>query len=167
MRPRLIVLLTVALLLTACLQNPLAVSGMSAEVGARGPEFTLEQLGGNAISLSALQGQVVLINYWATWCGPCRLEMPIIQARYNDGGFAVLAVNFDESAERVQRFVDELGLDFPVLLDPGGRVQELYRVRGYPTSYFLDSEGIIRFIHIGEMSATDLDRYLTQLEINS
>jgi thiol-disulfide isomerase/thioredoxin len=124
------------------------------------PDFTLRDLQGKETSLRDLRGQVVLLNFWATWCGPCREEMPIIQERYNDGGFALLAINFDESKEIVQWFIDELGIDIPVLLDPGGRVQELYRLRGYPTSFFLDPDGVIRFIHIGEMTASDLDNYL-------
>jgi thiol-disulfide isomerase/thioredoxin len=117
------------------------------------------------MSLVDLRGQVVLINFWATWCGPCKLEMPAIQARYNDGGFAVLAVDFDEPADRVQAFVNDLDLSFSILLDPGGVVQELYRVRGYPTTFFVDADGIIRVLHIGEMSEEILDQYLAQMGV--
>jgi peroxiredoxin len=91
--------------------------------------------------------------------------MPAIQQRYNDGGFAVLAVDFNEDATRVQAFADELALDLPILLDPGGRIQELYRVRGYPTSFFVDEGGVIRFFHIGEMTQEILDDYLTQMGV--
>lgn len=133
---------------------------------AAAPEFTLQSLQGDQVSLSELRGQVVLINFWATWCGPCRLELPAVQARYNQGGFAVLAVDFNESAEQVQTFADELGLDLPILLDPGGKVQELYRVRGYPTTFIVDREGIIRVLHLGEMSAEILGGYLTELGVS-
>lgn len=129
------------------------------------PEIALLSLHGDQLSLNALRGQVVLINFWATWCGPCKLEMPAIQARYNDGGFAVLAVDFNESANQVQTFVDDLDLSFPILLDPGGAVQELYRVRGYPTTFFVDAGGVIQILHIGEMSADTLDNYLVQMGV--
>ncbi len=150
-------------LMAACLRLPGFLLVPAPEVGAVAPDFTLANLNGASVGLSELRGQVVLINFWATWCVPCRVEMPAIQARYNDGDFAVLAVNFDESAEKVRAFADELGLDFPILLDPGGKIQELYRVRGYPSSYFVDTNGVIQFIHIGEMSNADLDNYLSQL----
>ncbi len=153
----------ILLLLSGCLSLPTLATNPSPEVGARAPDFTLMDLAGTNISLVDLRGLPIMLNFWATWCGPCREEMPIIQQRYNDGGFAVLAIDFDESKETVQAFMQELGIDLPILLDPGGKVQELYRVRGYPTSFFLDSEGIIRFIHIGQMNESDLNDYLDQL----
>ena len=89
--------------------------------------------------------------------------MPAIQARFENTDLAVLAVNFDESPERVQAFVDELGLTFPTLLDPGGDIQLLYQVRGYPTTYLVDEEGTIQIVHIGFMNEDQLDGYLTEL----
>lgn len=158
----LISLLTIALL-AAC--SPALLAEPAPEVGAPAPDFALQTLQGDRVSLNALRGQVVLVNFWATWCGPCRLEMPAIQARYNDGGFAVLAVDFNEPAPKVQTFVAELGLSFPILLDPGGAVQELYRVRAYPTSFFVDAAGVIQIMHIGEMRADTLDAYLIQMGV--
>lgn len=158
-------LLVLALFATLSACSPAFLSEPAPEVGAQAPDFTLQNLVGEEVSLRDLRGQVVLINFWATWCGPCRLEMPTIQARYNDGGFAVLAVDFDESAEQVQAFMNELGLSLPALLDDGGRVQELYRVRGYPTSFFVDEQGIIRIFHIGEMNADILEDYLAQMGV--
>jgi peroxiredoxin len=149
--------------LAAC--SPAFLSAPAPEVGAVAPEISLQSLQGELMSLVDLRGQVVLINFWATWCGPCKLEMPAIQARYNDGGFAVLAVDFNEPADRVQAFVDDLDLSFPILLDPGGLVQEQYRVRGYPTTFFVDADGIIRVLHIGEMSEEILDQYLAQMGV--
>lgn len=151
------------ILLSACASPPVLTS-TSPEVGALAPEFTLKDLHGNDVSLSDFRGQIVLLNFWATWCGPCREEMPTIQERYNGGGFAILAINFGESQEKVQEYLDELGIDLPVLLDPGGSIQELYRVRGYPSSFFVDPDGVIRFIHIGELKQDDLDYYLSQLK---
>jgi cytochrome c biogenesis protein CcmG/thiol:disulfide interchange protein DsbE len=163
MKQSLAIFIITAVLCSAC--SIALPSGPSPEVGSAAPEFVLENLLGEQTSLSDFRGQVVLINFWATWCLPCRLEMPTIQQRYNDGGFAVLAVDFNEDAERVQAFVDELEIDLPILLDPGGRVQELYRVRGYPTSFFVDEVGVIRFFHIGEMTQEILDDYLTQMGV--
>lgn len=163
---RRLILITAAFVIfgTSC-STPSFLNAPVPEVGAPAPDFTLQTPQGESVSLSDLRGQVVLINFWATWCAPCRVEMPAIQARYNRGGFTVLAIDFDESADLVQAFVDELGLTFTVLLDPGGDVQNLYRVRGYPTSFFVDADGIIRVFHIGDMSESELDAYLVQLGV--
>jgi cytochrome c biogenesis protein CcmG/thiol:disulfide interchange protein DsbE len=147
----------------ACSALPGFLDSPAPEVGAAAPDFTLKDLSGASISLGDLRDDIVVLNFWATWCGPCRLEMPMIQESYNDGEFAVLAINFDESIDKVQGFVNEMGLSFPILLDPGGKIQELYRVRGYPSTYFVDADGVIQFIHIGEMSKANLDRYLVQI----
>jgi len=139
----------------------------SPAIGSPAPDFELINLAGDRIRLSGLRGTVVLINFWATWCGPCRLEMPAIQERYQRyrPELAVLAVDFDEPADEVQKFVDELGLTFEVLLDPGAKVQDLYRVRGYPTTYLVDAEGIVQVYHIGLMTGEQLDRYLAQVGV--
>jgi len=136
-------------------------------VDAPAPNFELSLLSGETVQLDDFQGQVVLLNFWATWCGPCRLEMPAFQERsetYSDE-LSVVAVNFDEPQADVQDFVDELGLTFEILLDPGAEIQRLYQVRGYPTSYFIDTEGIVRILHIGVMTDSQLDDYLADLGI--
>jgi len=133
------------------------------------PTFELESLSGDQIRFEDYGEQVVLLNFWATWCGPCRLEMPAFQDRfkqYNDE-LQVVAVNFDEPKHEVQNFVDELGLTFDILLDPGGEIQRLYQVRGYPTSYFIDADGVVRIIHIGLMTEGQLDDYLSELGIEA
>jgi thiol-disulfide isomerase/thioredoxin len=136
-------------------------------VGNPASSFTLNDLEGNLIHLDEFKGKPVLINFWATWCGPCRFEMPAIQSRYNEYGdeLVVIAINFDETERVVQQFVDELGLSFIVLLDPGGTVQRDYRVRAYPTTYFLDEESVVKFQHIGYMSEVQLDQYLAQIGV--
>lgn len=136
-------------------------------VGSPAPDFELNDLEGETWRLSDLRGKVTLINFWATWCAPCRLEMPTIQERADQDPtqLAVLAVNFDESPEQVQSFVDELGLRFAVLLDPGAKVQDLYQVRGYPTSFIVDKAGVVRFQHIGILSKEQLDEYLQDLGV--
>lgn len=160
MKARTAALLACGLLLSACS----ALQGPQPVVGAQAPDFTLPGLDGEPVRLSELRGQRVLLNFWATWCGPCRQEMPAIQARYNHGDFAVLAVDFGETQAQVQGFIDEIGVDLPIVLDADGSVQELYRVRGYPTTFFIDAQGVIRFFHIGEMSTEDIDSYLKQME---
>ncbi len=135
-------------------------------VGAPAPDFTLQDLQGNEVTLSNLQGQVVLVNFWATWCGPCRLEMPAIQRQYDDlkdQGFTVLAVNTGDTAADAGLFSSDLGLSFPVLLDPGDEVNNLYRVRGYPTTYIIDRDGMIDRTHVGYMSDGQLEDYLSKL----
>jgi peroxiredoxin len=110
-------------------------------------DFTLPNLQGQTVRLSDLRGQVILLNFWATWCSPCRLEMPSMQALYQDyrdRGFAILAVSSDgQGAEVVAPFVEAYGLTFPVLLDPQNVVGMRLRVQGIPTSYLLDKQGRI------------------------
>lgn len=138
--------------------------------GALAPDFTLFNLEGEQISLSELRGHPVMINLWATWCAPCRIEMPHIQdrfERYADEGFLVLAVDFDEPAGQVEAFRDELGLTFDLLLDPGAEVQELYRNRSYPSTFFVDGNGVIQVQHIGVMTEGQLDQNLAAIGLES
>jgi peroxiredoxin len=110
-----------------------------------------------------------LVNFWATWCGPCRLEMPALQGKYDglhDQGFTVLAINLDEPLEDAALFAEELALTFPVLLDPGAKVFDLYRVRGYPTTYIINRDGLIDRQHVGIMSEAQLDEYLSALDLS-
>jgi peroxiredoxin len=140
--------------------------GPAPVVGAPAPEFTLKTVDGQSVSLADYRGQVVLLNFWATWCGPCKLEMPAFdraQQTVGPQGFQVLAVNFDEPQSDVQAFQEELELTFPLLLDPGAVVQRLYRVLGYPTSYWIDSQGQVAAVHVGVMTERQLDNYLVEL----
>ena len=136
-------------------------------IGSAAPDFKLTTYLGDDVKLSGYIGSPVMINFWATWCHPCRIEMPHIQTRYERYGtdLVVLAVNFDEQADLVQTFANEFNLTFDVLLDPGGRIQSLYQVRGYPTTYFIDLDGIIRVIHIGLMTESQMDDYLEQVGV--
>ena len=116
------------------------------------PDFTTETLDGRTMVLSELRGQVVLINFWATWCLPCRAEMPAIQQvyeDYRDRGVEVLAVNLSEQDGTVSAFVEELGLTFPVLMDLDDDIGSLYRVRSIPTTFFVDRSGVIREVIVG------------------
>ena len=108
------------------------------------PEFNLENLAGDSITLSSYRGKIVLLNFWATWCPPCRAEMPSMQALYDtlDGEeFEIVAVDLNESRQTVQSFVEENEYTFPVLLDSTGAVGATYGARSIPTSFLIDSDG--------------------------
>jgi peroxiredoxin len=118
------------------------------------PDFTLELLGGGDVTLSELRGKGVVINLWASWCPPCRAEMPAIQRVYEktrERGLEVLAVNttFQDSEPAAADFIQELGLTFPVPLDRSGTVSRQYQLRALPSTFFVDREGIIRKVIIG------------------
>lgn len=141
---------------------------MSPVLGEVAPDFRLLKLDDKPLSLNEKRGKIVVLNFWATWCGPCKVEMPFFESMQNRFApdLEIWGVNFDEPRETVQQFVEELDLSFPILLDPGGEVQDLYRVRGYPTTYIVDREGKIRFHHIGLMTEEQLRGYLDQLGVN-
>lgn len=127
---------------------------VQAEVGHVAPDFTLKTLDGNTVRLSDLRGQkVVLINFWATWCPPCRLEMPTMQqiyAEYKTRGFEILAVNIESDARKeIGDFAKELRLTFPIVLDPDMKVTRRFRIIGLPVSVLIDRQGIIRAKEIG------------------
>jgi peroxiredoxin len=118
------------------------------------PDFSLQTLDGKTVSLAALRGQPVLLNLWASWCGPCRAEMPAMQRvyeEYQDQGFVILAVNAtnQDRVNSVGAFVAEHGLTFPVLLDTDATVSQAYQLRSLPTTFFIDQGGIIQEVVIG------------------
>lgn len=138
----------------------------SASIGTQAPNFELQDINGDSFSLTAMQGRVVVLNFWATWCAPCKVEMPLLEEIHQDNSqVQVVAVNFDEKKQDVAAFVNELQLSFPILLDPGGLIQELYRVRGYPTTFILDESGVITFHHIGLLTEDQISSYLSQMGV--
>ena len=115
----------------------------SADAARQRVDFTLSDLQGNSWHLRDLKGKVVLVNFWATWCPPCRKEMPDLQAlydKYQDQGFVVLSISDEESA-KVQPFISERKITYPVLLDPGRKVNDLFQVEGIPKSFVYDRQG--------------------------
>ena len=116
------------------------------------PEFSLPDLAGKTVHLKALRGKLVLLNFWATWCGPCREEMPGMERlfrAYQDKGFAVVAVNLHESVKTVRPFVQELKLSFPTVLDVEGSVSREYGVRALPVTFLVGRDGNIVWRAIG------------------
>jgi cytochrome c biogenesis protein CcmG/thiol:disulfide interchange protein DsbE len=133
------------------------------------PAFELEMLEGGYSSLSDYRGQVVILNLWASWCPPCRAEMPAIQSvyeQYRDRGLTVIAINmtYQDGAAAAASFIGEHGLTFPVLLDRTGLVGNLYRMRALPTTFFIDREGVIREVVVGgPMSELTLQSKIVKL----
>ena len=117
------------------------------QVGHPAPDFTFPDLSGNKISLSDSRGKLVLLNIWATWCPPCRDEMPSMEKLYNrfkGENFEILAVSIDSTGQKaVAPFMRELNLTFPALLDPKGKIKDLYGITGVPESFIIDKEGIL------------------------
>jgi len=130
------------------------------------PDFTLSNLDGTKVTLSDLKGQAVLINVWATWCPPCRVEMPTIQAayeQYHDQGFTVVAVNLQEDPSAVATFMREQQLTFPALLDSDGQVSRSYQAVSLPSSFFVDRRGVIRAVYHGPMPRSIITGTVEQL----
>jgi thiol-disulfide isomerase/thioredoxin len=132
------------------------------EVGSLAPNFELVALSGAAVRLTNALDKPVFINFWATWCAPCVLEMPNLQKYYETYGdeFEILAINAGESEWDVGKFVDDIGITFPVLLDPQSKITIEYKVQGFPTTYILSSDGIIQAVHIGMLSENKIEEYL-------
>jgi len=121
-------------------------------VGSVAPDFTLKSLSGENIRLAEQRGKTVIITFWASWCSPCRIELPHFQELQKDLGkdkVSILAVSADSRFEDVSTFSKELSLTVPMLFDPGLDVNQLYRVRAMPTTFIVDSSGVIRNIHMG------------------
>ena len=145
----------------------------AAQTGFRAPDFTLKSLDGQTIQLSDLRGKVVLVNIWASWCPPCKAEMPAIDhvyQAYKDKGFTVLGVDstVQDTTANVKSFVTENKLGFPILLDENGLATRLYNIQSLPTSFFVGPDGIIRDVIIGgPMSEaflmSQVEKYLSEV----
>ena len=153
-------------LVTACATLVMPVAAVSLQVpGSAAPDFTLATLAGDTATLSHFKGRPVLLNFWASWCVPCRAEMlDIISADSAHAAqhLVVLGVNLtdQERMSDVRQFVRELQMPFPVLLDRKGKVRKSYRLRGVPTSVFIDTLGVVRFVNQGPISREALQHDL-------
>ncbi len=138
----------------------LAVSVSAKEVSGPAPDFTLKSRSGENIKLSELRGEVVMINFWASWCGPCRQEMPLLDAlyqRYQPMGFTILGVNVDENVDDAQRLLKEIPVSFPVLFDSDNKVADLYELVAMPSTVLVDRDGNMRFVHLGYLPGYEHD----------
>lgn len=116
------------------------------------PDFTLKSREGKNIKLSELRGQVVMLNFWASWCGPCRQEMPALEKlyqRYSPVGFTILGVNTETDSEEALDWLKDMEISFPILLDTMNQASELYSVMAMPTTILIDRDGNMRYMHKG------------------
>lgn len=130
------------------------------------PQLELTDLDGNTASLDQYRGQVVLVNNWATWCPPCKAEMPALQSYYSlhaDQGLVVVAIESGEGPEDVAAFVDQYGLTFPVWLDPQGAALEAFQNWNLPSTYIIDRSGTVVYSWTGEVNLETLETYVTPL----
>jgi len=147
-------------------QRPSAPAEAAIAVDAPAPDFTLAS-GDGTVRLSDLRGRIVIVNFWATWCGPCRLEMPELQrvheAHAAAGDLVVLAVNYTaaDSRSAAEAYIEEFGFTFPVAFDTDGAVAERYEVIGLPASFFIDREGVLRARTYGPLDTERLAQGIT------
>ncbi len=116
------------------------------------PNFTLPSMSGANLRLSEYRGEVVLVNFWASWCGPCRQEMPLLDKmyqRYKKAGFTLLGVNVEKDSSKGQRIAEQLKLSFPILFDSKQQVVDSYKVASMPSTVLVDRDGNIRYVHLG------------------
>lgn len=130
------------------------------------PEFSLDDLAGNSHTISDLAGKPAVINFWASWCGPCEQEMPLLQS-YADAYPEVyfIGINSGEDASLVEPFIDRYDITFSVWLDLDEKVTDQLRIIGLPTTYFIDSDGVIQDAHLGQLTPALLNQYLLRLGI--
>ncbi len=154
-------------LLTGLTLAVLATSSLAASdlAGLPAPDFALKSSTGENLRLSEYRGDVVMINFWATWCGPCRQEMPLLDqlyTRYERVGFSLLGVNIDDDSARAMDMIKELGVSFPVLFDARKEVSQLYNVDAMPVTILVDREGTVRHVHKGYKPGYE-EMYLNQI----
>lgn len=160
--PKLAMLLALLLVLTT-----LTTEAHANTVSSEAPDFTLPSRDGDNRRLVEERGNIVLVNFWASWCGPCREELPemeALQQKYEDMGFTVLAVNIDDKPEKADVLLDDIAVTFPVLFDSQGEVSELYDVSAMPTTVIVDRNGIARLTHKG-YTAGDEKKYEKAIKI--
>jgi peroxiredoxin len=133
---------------------------VKAEVGALAPDFLLESVDGGEARLSDFRGRPVVLNFWATWCRPCRQEMPLLvdaAAEHGSAGLVVIALNLQEGKALIEPFAEDYGIDFPLLVDRDGEVGDGYRLLGLPTTLFIDADGVIQSIYAGPLEDQEDD----------
>ena len=136
------------------------------QVGEPAPQFALRDPDGNVHRLDDFRGQVVWVNFWATWCGPCRRELPAMQRlanEFQDQGLVILAVNFRESSGTALDFWEELDLALPMLLDSDGAVAGQYRLIGFPDHFFIDRDGVMQSLEMGDLTEDEMRERLAEM----
>ena len=134
------------------------------QAGEPAPDFSLVLDDGRFLHLSDLRGEPVVINFWATWCGPCRQEMPELVKAAREGGVTVLAVDVQEARPPVEQFAAEFAMELPVVMDTQGKLRQLYRVPGLPTTYFVDRDGAVASLVVGPLTPDLLAERLAEIQ---
>lgn len=134
------------------------------QTGVKAPDFELKTLTGETVKLSQFEGKKVMLNFWATWCPPCKEEMPEMEQFYREKkeDIVILAVNIDPQFD-VQQFAKEMGVTFPILLDEDDSVNKMYQILTIPTTFFIDEKGIIRSKYLGSMTIDKMKQYTEDL----
>ena len=143
----------------------LALPALAVPGAAPAPAFTLASNGGGPLSLSQYKGQVVMINFWASWCGPCRQEMPLLESiyrKYRQMGFTLLGVNVEPDTQAANEWLKQTPVSFPILYDKDSKVSKLYEVAGMPSTVLIDRSGKLRMLHRGYKSG-DENEYLDSI----
>jgi peroxiredoxin len=149
----------------AAIASTAVVSSLVGASSSIAPTFSLPSRSGDTVSLDKLKGQVVMLNFWASWCGPCRQEMPLLDQmhkRYSSLGFTLLGVNVEANTKDAERWLGETPVSFPVLFDKDSKVSKLYDVNAMPSTVFIDRKGNVRYLHKG-YKAGDEGEYLNQI----
>ena len=143
------------LLISTFLTVFISTNANALDIGQKAPDFTLKNLQGKNLNLVEQRGQIILINFWASWCGPCRKEMPILQNlhdKYQDLGVSVWGVNVEQENQAGRDFLADLHLSFPIFFDPTNSISETYQVEAMPTTVIVDRSGVVRYIFRGYKS---------------
>jgi peroxiredoxin len=156
-----------ALRLVACAAFAICAGTASSAIApaTAAPDFTLHAMGGPNLRLKEQRGRVVMVNFWATWCGPCRQEMPQLNRlyeKYKSSGFVLLGVNVDDDAAKAAEVAAKLGVTFPVLLDTEKTVSKLYDLSTMPSTVIIDRDGKVRYVHRGYLAGYE-DNYEKQI----
>ncbi len=160
------IIVTLFLLSSACSREKGGETTGSIIIGSKAPDFSMTSLSGQQISLTDLRGQGVLVNFWATWCYPCREEMDDLKAayeKYKDQGIVILGIDMKEGEETVKKFIESYKITYPILIDADGKVGDAYNVFGIPSSFFIDRDGVIRDIILGEMNEDSINNKIEKL----
>lgn len=149
----------------AALTTTLVVASMVSASSSIAPTFALPSRSGDMISLDQLKGQVVMLNFWASWCNPCRQEMPLLDQmhkRYSSLGFTLLGVNVEANTKDAERWLADTPVSFPVVFDKDSKVSQMYEVSAMPSTVFIDRKGNVRYLHRGYKPG-DESEYLNQI----